>query len=124
MGKAFGDPEKLEITAVAYRLKVEARPPAKLGRVAAKIDSDVPDVSRENTNEFSLRQTKLVVESAEDPLAGKRLIVLGELGRKTCQPISLAVEDLGKPPSVISESTFVNQFNVLQRRSENLHKLV
>ena len=83
VGEAFGDPEELEGVVRGLSLEVEARPFAEVGRVAAKIDGDVPYVTGEDTDEFALRLAELVMQAAEHALDGKGLVVLDELFRKT-----------------------------------------
>jgi len=83
VGEAFGDPEELEGVVRGLSLEVEARPLAKVGRVAAKIDGDVPYVTREDTDKFALRPAELVMQAPEHALDGKGLVVLDELFRKT-----------------------------------------
>ena len=58
---------------------MEARPFAKVGRVAAKIDGHVPDVTGEDAHEFALWLLNLVVQPAEYALHRKGLVVLHEL---------------------------------------------
>src|ERR1700758_1144353 len=55
--KAFGNPEKFEIAIVVAGLEVEGGPAAEVGRVAAEINGDVPDVAGEDPDEFSLGMT-------------------------------------------------------------------
>ncbi len=62
---------------------MEARPFAEVGRVAAKIDGDVPNMTGEDADEFALRLAELVMQAAEHALDGKGLVVLDELFRKT-----------------------------------------
>ena len=83
VGKAFRDPEELDLVAWRFGLQVESGPLPEVGGVAAEIDSDVPDVAGEDADELALRPGKLVMQSAEDALYGEGLIVLDELGGKT-----------------------------------------
>jgi hypothetical protein len=83
VGEALGDPEELEVVVRGLSFEVEARPFAEVGRVAAKIDGDVPYVTGEDTDEFALGLTELIMQAAEHALDGKGLVVLDELFRKT-----------------------------------------
>jgi hypothetical protein len=73
----------LEVVVRRLSLEVEARPFAEIGRVEAKIDGDVPDVTGEDAHKFTLSVLKLVVQAAEHALNGKGLVVLDELLGKT-----------------------------------------
>jgi hypothetical protein len=83
MGEAFGDPKELELVVRGVSFEVEAGPFAEVGRVAAKIDGDVPDMTGEDADEFALRLAELVMQAAEHAFDGKRLVVLNELFRET-----------------------------------------
>jgi len=83
VGETFRDPQQLEIVLRGLHLEVEARPFAEVGRVVAKIDGHVPDVTGEDTHEFALRLLNLVMQAAEYALDGKGLVVLDESARKT-----------------------------------------
>ena len=82
MGEAFGDPEELQVVLRGLGFEVEARPFAEVGGVATEIDGDVPDMTREDANEFALRLAKLVVKTAENTLNREGLVILNELCRK------------------------------------------
>jgi hypothetical protein len=83
VGKAFRDPEELELVAWSFGSQVESRPLPEVRGVAAEIDGDVPDVAGEYADELALRAGELVMQAAQDAFNRKRLIVLNELGRKT-----------------------------------------
>ena len=83
MGETFGDPEELEVVVGGLSFEVKAGPFAEVGRVAAQIDGDVPDMAREDADEFALRLAELVMQAAEYALDGERLVVLNELRGKT-----------------------------------------
>ena len=82
VGKAFGDPYELEFVCEGLGFEVESGPFAEVGRVAAEVDGDIPDVTGEDTDELALGMAELVVQAAEDALAGEGLVVLDELGGK------------------------------------------
>jgi len=83
VGEALGDPEKLEIVVRRLSFEVEAGPFAEIGRVATKIDGDVPDMPGENADKFALGLAELVMQTAEHAFDGKGLVVLDELFRQT-----------------------------------------
>jgi hypothetical protein len=83
VGKAFGDPEELEIVVWRLGFQMESGPFSEVRGVAAKIDGDVPDVTGEDANEFALGPGELVMQPAEDAFAGEGLVVLNKLGGKT-----------------------------------------
>jgi hypothetical protein len=83
VGEAFGDPEELEFVVGGFGSEVEPCPFTEIRGVAAKIDSDVPDMAGENADELALRLTELVVQAAEHAFDGERLVVLNELGGKS-----------------------------------------
>jgi hypothetical protein len=79
VGKAFGDPEELEIIVRGLGLEVEAGPLAEVRGVPPEVDGDVPDVAREDADELTLGLAKLVVKTAQHALDGEGLIILDEL---------------------------------------------
>jgi hypothetical protein len=83
MGEALGNPDELEIIVARLSFEVEAGPFAKVGRVAAEIDCDVPDMPGEDADKFALGLAELVMEAAEHAFDGKGLVVLDELFRET-----------------------------------------
>jgi len=83
VGETFRDPQQLEIVLREPHLEVEARPFAEFGRIAAKIDGHVPDVTREDAHEFALRLLNLVMQAAEYAFDRKGLVILDELAGKT-----------------------------------------
>jgi hypothetical protein len=80
VGEAFRDPKELKIVLGRVGFQMEPGPFAEVGRVGAEVDSDVPDVAREDPDELALGLAKLVVKTAKDALDGERLVVLNELG--------------------------------------------
>ena len=83
MGETFRDPQQLKIVLRGLRLKVEAGPFAEIGRVAAEIDSNVPDMPGEDADKFALGLAELVMQTPEHAFDGKGLVVLNELFRET-----------------------------------------
>jgi hypothetical protein len=81
--EAFGDPEELEVIVRRLGFEVEASPFAEVGRVAAEIDGDVPDMPGEDADKFALGLAELVMQTAEHALDGKGLVVLDELFGET-----------------------------------------
>jgi hypothetical protein len=74
----------LEVVCGGLGFEVESSPFAEVGRVAAEVDGDVPDVAGENTDELALGLAELIVQAAKDALTGEGLVVLDELGGKAC----------------------------------------
>jgi len=62
---------------------VESGPFPKVGRVAAEIDGNVPDVAGEDAHQFSLGLAKLIVEAAENPFDREGLVVLNKVRGQT-----------------------------------------
>ena len=83
MSKALGDPKKLKFVVHRLTLKVETGPFAEVGRAAAEIDGDIPDMTGEDPDQFALRLAELVVQATEHAFYGKGLIILNESRRKT-----------------------------------------
>jgi len=81
VGEAFGNPEELEVVVRGLSLEVKASPFAEVGRVGAEIDGDVPDMTGEDADEFTLGLAELVMQTAEYALNRKGLVVLNEAGR-------------------------------------------
>lgn len=54
MGEAFGNPQHLEFTVVIPRSQMKTGPLPELGRIAAQVDGDIPDVPGEYTDELTL----------------------------------------------------------------------
>jgi len=79
VGEAFGDPEELEVVVHGLGFEVEAGPLTEVGGVAAEVDGDVPDVTREDADEFALGLAKLVVKAAKHALDGEGLVILDKL---------------------------------------------
>jgi hypothetical protein len=82
MGEAFGNPEELNSVVCRLSFEMEAGPFTEVRRVAAKVYGNVPDMPGEDADQFALRLAKLVMQTAEHALDGKRLVVLDELFRK------------------------------------------
>jgi hypothetical protein len=112
--KAFGYPEKLELAIVVTRLEVEGGPPAEVGRVSAKIDGDVPDVTGENADEFTLWVPELVMKAAEYTPRGKRLVILGEDRGKAERGEGFFVEDFSEPPACVTVALGLQNFYIAQ----------
>lgn len=102
MRKAFGNPEELDFAFLVAGLEIECGPAAEVGRFAAEINCDVPDVAGKYTDEFSLGMTELVVEAAKHAACGKRLVVLSESRGKTERSKGVRIKDLGEPTTVIT----------------------
>jgi hypothetical protein len=71
VGEAFGDPEELDFVGGGLGFEVKAGPFAEVGRVAAEIDSDVPDMAGEDSDEFALWFAELVVQAPKDAFDGE-----------------------------------------------------
>ena len=121
VGEAFGDPEELQVVARGLSFQVKAGPPSEVRRVAAEVDGDIPDMTREHTDEFALRPGELVVQAAKDAFDGEGLVVLNESGGKTGRGKGGLVEYLCEPAATISEALGLNEFDVFERRVQNLH---
>lgn len=121
MSEAFGNPERLEFSSFGERPEMKASPFAEVGRAAAKIDGDVPNVARKHADQFSLRLAELIVQAAKNTFGRKGLVVLNELGRKSGLGKGGSVEDLSEPSAAVAKAFRLNQFDVEQRRIENLH---
>jgi hypothetical protein len=67
VGKSLRNPEKFEIACFVVRLEVEGCPFAEVRGIPAKIYSDVPDMTGENTDKFTLRFAKLIMKAPEHP---------------------------------------------------------
>ena len=114
VGKTFGDPKELEFAVVIAGLEIESGPAAEVGRVAAQIDGDVPDVAGENADEFALGMAELVVETTEDTACGKRLIVLSEDGGKAQRRKGVCIENFGKPTACVAITLGLQDFYIAQ----------
>jgi len=102
MRKAFGNPEELDFAVFIAGLEIECGPASKVGRFAAEINGDVPNVAGKDTDEFSLGMTELVVEAAEHAACGKRLVVLSEGRGKTERSKGVRIKEFGEPTAVIA----------------------
>ena len=114
MGKAFGNPEELELAVVVEGLEIEGGPAAEVGRVTTEIDGYIPDVAGEDANEFALRMTQLVVEPAENAACGKRLIVLSEDRRKTEGGEGVRIKKLSEPAALVAVAPGLQDFHIAQ----------
>jgi hypothetical protein len=114
MSKAFGDPEEFELPVVIAGLEIESCPAAEVGRVATKIDGNVPDVTGEDANEFPLRMTELVVKTTKNTACGKRLVVLGEGRGKTERREGIRVEDFSEPAARVAVPRGLQDFYIAQ----------
>ena len=121
VGEAFGDPEELQVVARGLSFQVKAGPSSEVRRVAAEVDGDIPDMTREHTDEFALRPGELVVQAAKDAFDGEGLVVLNESGGKTGRGKGGLVEYLCEPAATISEALGLKKFDVFERRVQNLH---
>jgi hypothetical protein len=61
VGETLRDPQKLEIVVHRLGFQVKAGPLAEVRGVAAEVDRDVPDVAREDADEFALGLAELIV---------------------------------------------------------------
>jgi len=103
--KALRDPKQFEFSLVVAGLQVKAGPFAKVGRAAAEVDGDVPDMAGENTDEFALRFSKLIMEAAEDSLHREGLIVLDKARRETSSGKRGRVKYFGEPTATIPKTS-------------------
>lgn len=74
VGKSRGD---IELPAVFGR-QFHSVPPAKSGRIASDIHGHVENSPPNDPDEFSLRIVFLKMKTPQDPLAGKRVVILDE----------------------------------------------
>jgi hypothetical protein len=114
MGKPFGNPEEFEFAVAIAGFEIEGSPATEVGRVAAEIDGDVPDVTREDADELSLRMAELIVETAEDATCGKRLVVLGEDRREAECRKSIHIENFGEPTASVAVTRGLQDFYIAQ----------
>ena len=114
MRKTFGNPEEFEFAFFVARLEIEGCPATEVRRVAAEIDSDVPDVAGEDADEFALRMTELIVEAAEDSAGGERLIVLREGRRKAERVEGVGIKDLCEPATRITKASGLQNLYIAQ----------
>ena len=84
MSETFRNPEELERVVDRLGLEVESGPYAEIGRVAAEIDRDVPDVAGEDADKLALGLAELVVQAPENPFAGEGVVVLNNSAGKLC----------------------------------------
>ena len=80
----------------------------------SEIDSYIPDVARQDSDELSLGLAKLIVEAAKDATYGKRLIVLYKVVREADGGESGCVINFSEPTATISKALGLDQFDVLQ----------
>ena len=122
MGEAFRDPKHLELSIFRQRTKMKPRPLAEVRRVPPQIDRDIPYVAGEYADELSLRPAKLIVEATQNTACGERLIILNKTGWETCRSEGLLTENFCKPTPAVAKDPGLEEFDVLQRGLNNLHK--
>ena len=59
-------------------------------------------MTSENAHELALRLSHLIMQTAQRPPRGTRLVVLNELSRQACPAEGAGVKDLGQPPAAIA----------------------
>ena len=101
---------------------MKSRPLAEVRRVAPQIDRDVPYVAGEYANEFSLRPAELIVQATQNTARGERLIVLNKTGWETCRGEGLLTENFREPTPAVAKNPGLEEFDVLQRSLNDLHK--
>ena len=101
---------------------MKSSPLAEVRRVAPQIDRDVPDVAGEYADELSLRPAKLIVQATQNTARGERLIVLNKTGWETCRGEGLLTENFCKPTPAVAKNPGLEEFDVLQRSLNDLHK--
>lgn len=82
MCEAFGDPEELKVVVRGLTFEVKARPLAKVRRVAAEIDGNVPNMTGEDADQFALRLTELVMQATKHAFDREGLVILNESCRE------------------------------------------
>ena len=117
MGKAFRNPEKLQVVAI----EVETSGFAKVRGVGAKIDSYIPDVAREDSNQLPLRLSNLIVETAKDAAPGEGLIVLHKSIGQTSSGKLFCIEYFREPTSLVAILWGAHSFDVTKAGVQNLH---
>ena len=108
VGETFRNPQQPDDVSQFRAFQIESRMATEIGRFRTKINRDIPDMSAQNTHKFSLRTTKLVVQSAENATLRMGLIILHKTGWKSCRRKGLLVINLGKPAAIISEALWLN----------------
>jgi hypothetical protein len=121
MGKPFRNPKRLEVSGFCEGFEVKPGPFAEVRRVGAEVDRDVPDVPRDNANEFPLGLTKLIVEPAENSPSRKRLVILNELSRETRGSEGFLIENFREPAATIAKALGLNKFDIVQRSIDDMH---
>ena len=114
MCKAFGNPKKLEFAFFVAGLEIESGPAPEVRRLAAKIDRNVPDMAREDADEFTLWVTELVMEATENATSGKRLIVLSEGRGKTERSKGVCVKNFSEPATRIAVARGLQNLYIAQ----------
>lgn len=100
---------------------MESGPFSEVWGGGPEVDGDVPDVSGEDANEFSLGKAELVVEAADDSFGGEGLVLLDEVRGEVLGGEGVLVEDFSKPSATICEAACLDEFNGLKRSGKNLH---
>src|SRR5712664_617249 len=103
--------------------QVEARPFAEGAGTLAQVHRDIPDLAESDANQLSLRLTDLVVKTAQDVLAGARMVVLHELD---VEPGGLherlAVVAFQEEPARILEHLRLEDQDLRDFRADDLHQ--
>lgn len=81
VGKAFGNPEELQLVSGGLGFQMESGPSAEVGGFAPKIDRHVPNMAGENSDELGLRPAELIVKAAKYSFDREGLIVLHKIRR-------------------------------------------
>ena len=117
VAEAFGNPKELDVVAG----KVEAGPLAKVRRTGAEVDGNVPDVAGKHANQLALRLAELVMQTAQHPAPGLRLVVLDEAVWQPGGGERFGVEDLGKPTALVAVLGGAHELDVAQGGVLDLH---
>jgi len=96
------------------RTQHQAKPLAELSRVLAQIHGYVEDLTSEGTHEFALGLVELIVQPAQDTIAGARVIILHKPGRQAQRFERSFVVGLKKETSLVAIYLRVQDYNVVQ----------
>src|SRR6267378_5973864 len=103
--------------------QVEARPFAEGAGALAQVHRDIPDLAERDANQLSLWLTDLIVKTAQDVLAGARMVVLHELD---VEPGGLherlAVVAFQEEPARVLEHLRLEDQNLRNFRADDLHQ--